>query len=410
MIKKKIYSRFNLITGLIALSLLLRFVTVYFIRDLEIDNEWNVLVTNLVKYNSYSIYLFDNQPIPSVYMPPAYPFFIYIIKSITSFEGLNLINFVIFIQIILSTYSVYLFYKVNQIFFSKKLSLINSFIFSIIPLNLYAPGQISSINIQIFFSILFLNFLFLIIRNQTNKNIVLFSLLSGILILTRGEFILIFALLTFYIFLKKKIKLVNFIKIIIVTILIISPYVLRNYLHFEQIFIVKSVGFNLWKGNNELSTVDGFETLERIEFKNLKMKLDAVEKDKYYEIKRDNIFLQEALVNLKNDPYKYFVLSIKRFFSFYFIDINSKYTNYFNIFHILPIIILSITSLPGLMIFFKTKKIENKCIGIYLLINLLIFSIFFIIPRYKLVILPIQLVLTTYFIQAFLNKIKSKFI
>ena len=64
-----------------------------------------------------------------------------------------------------------------------------------------------------------------------------------------------------------KIKLVNLIKIAIVTLLIISPYVLRNYFHFEQIFIVKSAGFNLWKGNNELSTVDGFETLERIEFK-----------------------------------------------------------------------------------------------------------------------------------------------
>ena len=204
MINKKIYSKFNLITGLIVLSILLRFVTVFFIRDLNIDNEWNALITNLIKYKSYSIYLFNNQPIPSVYMPPVYPIFIYIITSITSLEGLNLINFVIFIQIILSTYSVYLFYKVSQTFFTEKLSLLNSFIFSIIPLNLYAPGQISSINLQIFFSILFLHFLFLIIRKQTNKNILLFSLFSGILILTRGEFIAIFSIIVFYIFIKKK--------------------------------------------------------------------------------------------------------------------------------------------------------------------------------------------------------------
>ena len=408
MIKKKIYSRFNLITGLIALSLLLRFVTVYFIRDLEIDNEWNVLVTNLVKYNSYSIYLFDNQPIPSVYMPPAYPFFIYIIKSITSFEGLNLINFVIFIQIILSTYSVYLFYKVNQIFFSKKLSLINSFIFSIIPLNLYAPGQISSINIQIFFSILFLNFLFLIIRNQTNKNIVLFSLLSGILILTRGEFVAIFAIIIFYIFIKKKISLINILKIGVIVFLVISPYVVRNYIHFNQIFIVKSLGYNLWKGNNELSKVEGFgKNFQRPEFEKINSKLINLDKNKYYEVNKDNIFLEEAINNLNSNPFRYIKLFIKKFFSYYFVDVNSTYPNYYNFFHIVPILLLSILSLPGLFLFYQEKKFENKCLGLYLFFNMIIFSIFFILPRYKLVILPVQIILALYFIRYILKKIKN---
>ena len=109
MIKKNININFYLLLGLIILSFLLRFVTVYFVRDISIDNEWNILIDNLVKFKSYSLYTFDNQLIPSVYMPPMYPFFIYLIKIITSFEGGNLIHLIIFIQIILSTYSVYLF-------------------------------------------------------------------------------------------------------------------------------------------------------------------------------------------------------------------------------------------------------------------------------------------------------------
>ena len=408
MIKKNIYSKFNLITGLIFLSILLRFITVYFIRDLEIDNEWNVLVTNLIKYNSYSIYLFDNKPIPSVYMPPVYPFFIYIIKSITSLEGLNLVNSIILLQIILSTYSVYLFYKVNKTFFSEKLSLINSFIFSIIPLNLYAPGQISSINLQIFFSILFLNFLFLIIRKQTNKNIILFSLFSGILILTRGEFIAIFVIIIFYIFIKKKINLANLFKIGIIVFLVISPYVARNFIHFNQIFIVKSLGYNLWKGNNELSKVEGFgENFQKLEFKKINTKLNSLDKNKYYEINTDNIFLDEAINNLTSNPLRYAKLFIKKFFSYYFLDTNSTYPNYYNFFHIFPILLLSILSLPGLLLFYQEKKFENKCLGLYLFSNIIIFSIFFILPRYKLVILPVQIILALYFINYILKKIKN---
>ena len=67
----------------------------------------------------------------------------------------NFLYLVFFVQIILSTYTVYLFYNLNQNFFSNKISLINSIVFSILPLNIYVSGQISSISFQVFLSILF---------------------------------------------------------------------------------------------------------------------------------------------------------------------------------------------------------------------------------------------------------------
>ena len=71
---------------LLVLSFLLRLAVVYFVRDTHFDNEWNTLLDNLIKYKSYSFYTFDNLTIPSVYMPPIYPFFLYLIKVVTSFE------------------------------------------------------------------------------------------------------------------------------------------------------------------------------------------------------------------------------------------------------------------------------------------------------------------------------------
>ena len=402
------YIKIYFLPWLIVLSFILRIVTVYFFRDIHIDNEWNILLDNLIKYKTYSLYVFDGVPVPSVLLPPTYPFFLYLVKITTSLTDYNFLYLIFLIQILLSTYSVFLFYEINQNFFSKKFSLFNSFIFSIVPLNIYSCGQISSINLQIVFSLLFLSFLFKITKDQKNKNILIFSLISGLLILTRGEFILIFFLIILFVTLSKKLNLGNLLKIISIVLLIISPYLVRNYIHFNQVFLVKSVGYNLWKGNNELSNVDGFENYKNSKFVKINSEIEKLKKNKYYEINKDNIFLREAIYNLNKDKLKYAELYIKKFFSFYFIDVNSKYPNYYNFFHIFPLIILSILSFPGLFIFLKKKRFENQCLGIYLFFNLLIFSVFFIIPRYKLIILPIQIILAVYFILYVLDMLKKK--
>ena len=198
----------------------------------------------------------------------------------------------------------------------------------------------------------------------------------------------------------------NLLKILIVVSLVIFPYLARNYIHFNQIMIVKSLGYNLWKGNNEVSTVEGYENLNNRNFINLNKEFNKIVVNKYYEINRDKIFLNEAMENLYKNPKRYLSLFFEKLFSFYFIDINSGYPNYYNFFHILPIIIISILSVPGLFLFFRINKFSNNCLNIYLFSNLIIFSIFFILPRYKLVILPIQIILAVYFFKHILNKIK----
>ena len=391
---------------LLLLSFLLRFLSAYFIRDTNFDNEWNVLLDNLIEYKSYSFYTFNGELIPSALLPPVYPFFIYLVKITTSIDKTNLLYAIIFIQILFSTYSIYLFFQINRNFFSEKLSIINSTIFSIIPLNIINCGQISSITLQIFLSLLFLKFLFLILNKQTVKNILIFSITSGLLILTRGEFILIFIFIIFYIFFKKKIILKNLIKILVTVILVISPYVIRNYIHFNEIFIVKSLGYNLWKGSNKLSSVGGHD-LSKIEFPELNNKIQNLKKNKYYEINRDKIFLDEAFKNINDNLPHYIGLFVRKFVSYYFIDFSSNYPNYFNFFHIIPIIIFSLLSFPGLFVFYKKNKFKNNCLLLYLFLNLLIFSIFFILPRYKLIILPVQIILAAYFVEDILRKFKK---
>ena len=90
-------------------------------------------------------------------------------------------------------------------------------------------------------------------------------------------------------------------------------------------------------------------------------------------------------------------LFIKKFISFIFIDINSSNPNYYNPLHYLPLLILSITSIIGIMMSDKKSNKLNILIILFFA-NIAIFSCFFILPRYKLVIIPLQIIFTNIFI------------
>ena len=403
--KKKIKFKFSILFLLILISFLARLIAVLYYGDTRIDNEWGILLNNLYNYKTYAFHEFGNKLIPSSYMPPLYPFILLFLKII-SLDKINILNLIFTFQILLSLISIYIFYKINEQFFSIKTSIINSFIFSFFPLNIYAVTQTSSITLQIFLSLLFLRYFFLTTTNTSNKNILIFSIICGLSLLTRGEFVLILIPTLIYKLIFKKINILNLIKILLISFIIISPYLVRNYVNFEKIHIVNVKGYALWKGNNSSLKVEGFENLDK--FEDIKSKLENIPYDNFYETKRDNIFFKAAMKNILGEPDVYLLLYIKKIFSFYFFDINSSYKNYYHFIHIIPIALISILSLPGLVIFSRSKDFHQRYLIIYLVVYILIFSLFFILPRYKLAILPIQIILSTFSINYLLNKITLK--
>ena len=106
----QILDNINFIFLLIGLSFVIRSVVIYIYHDHQLDQEWPILLDNLIRYKTYSYY---GPPIPHVMLPPLYAFFLYFLKILT-FEKINFLNTLIFIQIILSTISVYIFFKINQ--------------------------------------------------------------------------------------------------------------------------------------------------------------------------------------------------------------------------------------------------------------------------------------------------------
>ena len=384
--------------SLILISVLIRIPVILLLGDTSLENEWEILVNNLITHGTLSLWSFDEFLLPSLVMPPLYSYYLYFF-SIFNFDKQNYIQLILASQILLSSISVVLFYKINKLFFSQKISFYGSLLFSMFPLHVYACGQISSISLQIFFTILFFYFFFQFVEKRNFFLIKLFSFTGGLLIILRGEFLAILVLSLIYLFIYFKITIKNILLIFLIISITISPYLIRNILIFETVTITKSFGINLWKGNNPNSTVEGSILINN----NLQKKIDAISKDKFYEINLDKVFLDQATENIIKEPKRYLILFAKKVASFLFIDIKSSRPNYYNPLHYLPVLLLGITSLIGIFVSDKKSHRLNYLI-IILFANVVIFSSFFILPRYKLIILPLQIIFTNVLIERIIKK------
>ena len=393
-----------LVTILFFISIISRVPVVLIYSDAYIQNEWGPLVNNLINNNTLSLIEFDGFLLPNLLMPPLYAYYLFIF----SFLDLELKNFllvVFFSQTFLSAIAVIIFYKINKFFFNDKVSFYSSILFSLFPIYLYSCSQISSASLTIFLALLFYYFFFKIRFKRKLKYIILLSLVSGMLILLRREFIGIVILSNFYLFFLCKLKVKDFIIIFLITLITISPYLIRNYIIFDKMIISSGLGYNLWKANNPKSKVEGFQNYAIN--KKLKSKINEIPKDKFYRINENLIFLNEAIKNIKSDYERYILLYIKRFFYYFFIDLESTYPNYFNKLHYIPVLIISITSFFGILIYNK-KSLNMNYLLLILFFYITTFAFFAILPRYKIYILPFQIIFTNILISYLIDKFYKK--
>tara|TARA_B100000963_G_scaffold361898_1_gene400659 strand:+ start:2852 stop:4081 length:1230 start_codon:yes stop_codon:yes gene_type:complete len=397
---------------IILISFAIKIVLSFYVSDQTLKNEWAILVHNFKISGILGLNVVEStfvatprfgisgeQILPSAFMPPLYPYFL-IFHEILSPNNVSLI---ITSQIILSLVSIYFFFKILINYTSLKSSLLLTFIFSIFPLYIYSTLKISSISTQVFLLILFFYFIFKYDLKQKIKNLILFSLTSGLLILMRGEFILFYFFTIFYFLIFKRVDLKSAFLAFVISLLVVSPYLKRNFSYFETITLTKSFGYNLLKGNNPEFKIEGNLYFIENNYNREELKILA---DKRYEINLDNFYKKEALRYIGDEPLKYAKFYLLKLVSFMFFDFSSSYPNYYNILHFLPKIILSILSLFGAILAFRRKDIFQY-LSIFYFANIFLFSIFFILPRYSLILLPIQLILLIPLAKTLISKMRD---
>ena len=381
------------------ISIIARVFAIIFFRDVEVDNEWGILLKNLEENNILSVHSVQGVPVPNIFMPPLYPLFLFSIKIF--FNSLEPFLWSIqFIQLFLGVISIYLTNKILLQFFSEKLSAIGTLIFSLFPMNVYAVSQISSIILQIFLLNVFLYSYIKLFKKITNKHIIIFSIFSGLLILLRGEYFIFVILSLIYLYLNQK-QIIKILIISMVTLLIVSPYLYRNYNIFGVITITKSAGYNLLKGNHPRTKVEGvgmFSNIEKVipevktQLEDLKSKGPA----QNYDLLQDKILMKQAIVFIKDNPLRYINLYVKKFLAFMFFDLSATYPNYYSPMHIIPKVLIALSSFIGIILAFRLSVSISNYVILFYLANIGLFSIFFILPRYSLSLLTIQIILSLY--------------
>ena len=324
------------ISLIIFFGLLIRLIAAPFFADGDLKNEWAILLHNFNISGIYGYNVVVNEyfaipkfaeisevVLPSVFMPPLYFFFIYTVDVIAG-DYLNVVKLLISFQILLNLFSVIIIYKITKKFENKFIATLVSLLFTFFPLNIYASLQVSSITLQIFLILAFLFFIINLLNKINFKNLFFFSLSSAFLILIRGEFFLFYflTLIYFFIFYKRRIKIL--ILSAIFTSLIISPYIIRNYVTFDTLVLTKSVGYNLLKGNNPNLKIEGDPLFVEKKFSRKSLKIVS---DKNYEINLDDFYKTKAIDFISSDPTQFLKFYFFKVFSFIFIDINSSYPN-----------------------------------------------------------------------------------
>ena len=180
---------------LLIITVLFRLPLLEIYGDTSLEYEWTKLVRNLVESNQLVWKTIDGFMLPNLWVPPLYAYFIYFF-TFFGLEGENLILYVILTQIFLSSVAVVFFFKINKFFFNNQLSFLSAIIFSLFPLYAYASTQISSITLQVFFTILFIYYLFRTIKSQNFFNILIFSISGGLCFV--AEFYAIFIISLIY--------------------------------------------------------------------------------------------------------------------------------------------------------------------------------------------------------------------
>ena len=118
--------------AILFIGLLLRSFSIYLFSDEVLTNEWAVIIKNYKLSGTFGVNVVQNEffafpniakegekVLPTIFMPPLYYYFIYLVDLIFN-DYLNIANYIIILQTLLSLISIILFYKIIQNFEKDK--------------------------------------------------------------------------------------------------------------------------------------------------------------------------------------------------------------------------------------------------------------------------------------------------
>jgi 4-amino-4-deoxy-L-arabinose transferase-like glycosyltransferase len=292
--------------------------------------DYETIAENIVAGRGYSAspgFYGHTDVAPTAYFAPIYTYFyaaaLYMSESYS--DSYLLIRLV---QCFVSAISVVLLFKIASRLFGRSTAFLTCMIFVIHPIYSHFVGQCSEATFVIMICLLCVHMSLGLAGRPSMKGSLLLGLAMGVAVLLNPSLspgLLVLALYLAYTGRKRPLHTArNILAMVVLALLTVMPWTIRNYLVFNEfVFVKSSLGLNLWMGNNEFATgtpiFDGGDGVDFAEESRGAYPLLADVKS-MNEARRDKVFMKAALSYMKDNPGRTVWLTVKKAFYFWIYD------------------------------------------------------------------------------------------
>ncbi len=373
---------------------------------------------------------------------PRVPLYVYFLAVLFKFLGSGFTAARV-VQMFLGAFNCVLVYFLGKKVFNRNVGIIAAFICSLYGVFIYFDAQFLNVTLTLCLNI---GLLLALLHTADKPNIFKWlgcGVLFGIALQVSANVILFFPLMLFWVYIYNKKngavfgavkykKLISLLSVIVGVVLVMTPFVVRNYLEGQDLVLLASTaGINLYIGNNPYADgktaiapsrdysysgwkdnvwVSSIKAAERIEGRKMK----PSEVSGFWTFKTIQFVLRNPLkwLNLLVRKFYYFfnAYEIPENQSIYFFRIWSSllqilvFSGWFISF---PFGVICPLALLGMAVSFKREK-SVILLDLFILSQFLLMIIFFVVSRYRIAVVPYFIIFASFAIIWFVDKLKQR--
>lgn len=395
------------IAGL-ALALVARVAAVVLFGDRALEYEFATIVQHLLAGHGYAYWsvlpsgalseAFDPaavQVLPSAYMPPGYPLLLWPLAALfgTGPAGIAAAQAV---QVALGVATVALVGRLGRRLFDARVGFVALVLAAVFPVLVFTAGQISAAALTVFLLVLFFDRALRAVDTGRPRDALVAGLVLGANVLVRSEFVLMAPVLLGWMAWRGGTRARRSVALaVFAAALVVAPWMLRNARTLGTATpTALSGGFNLWQGQGPgaSGTHTGY-TLDRVTEPGLVRAVDALPRTRTYEADRDAVFRRYALAQMQRDPLGVVRLAAKKAWLLWghFGGARIHYPGAASPLFWAPWLVVLPFFLLGL---WHDGRLagplgrDRAVLWLYLLVQTAITMGFFVLPRYRVFLLP----------------------
>jgi 4-amino-4-deoxy-L-arabinose transferase-like glycosyltransferase len=392
--------------AIFALALALRVAGAAVAGDRELAFEWAVIVPSMLAGRGFTYYHVDDanrivaEPLekpratlPSAYMPPAYAFFLAGVGLVFGIGRFGVAVAEIF-QAGLGAATCLLLYRIAVLKFDRRVAIGAALVLAVYPLAVYASSQISAVTLYVFLGCLFVWLACRAEAAQTVSSFAWAGLALGFLILARAEVLLFLPFFLLWVRIASPARFRSAALALAVAAMVpVGGWLARNWHAFGRPVPITIVsGLALWEGHNPEATGTRSDyTAPPVEVPaDLLAQIDALPATRDYELRRDDLFMRTALDAIRDNPLRSAALGLRKFVFYwgYYWGIDFTYPGAKSPLYWLPWFLLLPWFVVGVALTVR-RFAQYSLFYIYFVLATAMATTFFVIPRYRLFILPL---------------------